>query len=201
MCTILWLHLVEGLEAKVTEQVVDLTVVRAMVLDLATGTGLIMDMDMGMGLIMDMGMIMIMDMDMDMDMGMGLIMDMGMGMGLIMDMDMDMIMAMDMDMGTDMGMGMGMGMDTDMATDISMDICMAIVTKERGSVMGRPAAPAAATLTRGEEKPPEHLRLPAYDNNHHSMCASSTQCLMCTSRVFESCLVVTCCNILCESLI
>ncbi|KAM8749816.1 uncharacterized protein AB9X84_014472 isoform 3-T3 [Acanthopagrus schlegelii] len=107
-----------------------------------------MGMDLVLDLIMDMGMDMIMDMDMDM------IMDM------IMDMDMDMIMDMaitDMDMAiTDMDTIMDMVI-TDMDTIMDMDMvatgtgtvtCIAIVIRKAGSVMGPPAAPAAATLTR-----------------------------------------------------
>ncbi|KAM8749815.1 uncharacterized protein AB9X84_014472 isoform 2-T2 [Acanthopagrus schlegelii] len=108
-----------------------------------------MGMDLVLDLIMDMGMDMIMDMDMDM------IMDM------IMDMDMDMIMDMaitDMDMAiTDMDTIMDIMVITDMDTIMDMDMvatgtgtvtCIAIVIRKAGSVMGPPAAPAAATLTR-----------------------------------------------------
>ncbi|KAM8749814.1 uncharacterized protein AB9X84_014472 isoform 1-T1 [Acanthopagrus schlegelii] len=134
-------HLVEGVEAMGMDLVLDLI------------------MDMGMDMIMDMDMDMIMDMIMDMDMDM--IMDMAitdMDMAITdMDTIMDIMVITDMDMViTDMDTIMDMVI-TDMDTIMDMDMvatgtgtvtCIAIVIRKAGSVMGPPAAPAAATLTR-----------------------------------------------------
>ncbi|XP_054643660.1 uncharacterized protein LOC129187895 [Dunckerocampus dactyliophorus] len=108
------------------------------------------DRDRTMDVIMGMGMDMVKDTGMGMIMGMamGTDMIMVMGMDIIMGMDMDMIMGMDMIM--DMGMGMGMDMDMGMvtSTSTSMATSMASVTRKESLVMGPPAVPAAATLTR-----------------------------------------------------
>ncbi|XP_030283812.1 uncharacterized protein LOC115587874 isoform X3 [Sparus aurata] len=122
-------HLVEGVEAMVMDQ------------------GLVMGTDMVLDMVLDMTMDTIMDTDMIMDMitGMGTaIMDMDIMVITDMDMvitDMNMVIT-DMDMViTDMDM-------VNMATGTGMVTCMAIVIRKAGSVMGPPAAPAAATLTR-----------------------------------------------------
>ncbi|XP_030283811.1 uncharacterized protein LOC115587874 isoform X2 [Sparus aurata] len=138
-------HLVEGVEAMVMDQ------------GLVMGTDMVLDMtmDMIMDTDMDMSMDMVLDMTMDTIMDTDMIMDMITGMGTAI-MDMDIMVITDMDMViTDMNMvitDMDMvitDMDmVNMATGTGMVTCMAIVIRKAGSVMGPPAAPAAATLTR-----------------------------------------------------
>ncbi|XP_069388982.1 period circadian protein [Paralichthys olivaceus] len=168
----------------------DLTMIRAMVLDMATGmitgtgmitaTGTIMGMIIATGMITGTGMITATGTIMGMIIATGTGMIMATGTGMITGTGMDMITATGTDMITATGTGMitGMGMDvTDVATNISMDTCMAVVTREEGSVMGRPAAPAAATLTRCEEKPPGTLVfLPTIVNSYSATntCAFSS---------------------------
>ncbi|XP_038575481.1 uncharacterized protein LOC119903408 isoform X2 [Micropterus salmoides] len=109
-------------------------------------------------MVMDQGLVIIMVMNMDMDTGLVICLVMGilgmgiLGMGIL---GMGILGMAILGMGiTDMGMGitdMGMGI-TDMgmarSTSTSMVICMAIATRKDGLLMGTPAAPAAATLTR-----------------------------------------------------